>query len=97
MSLEMTKAAWKPKRTSKPFQKPTLLEFTDYGRSKEISEQDCLDQYEIWNDSDWCDGNGTPIKSWKGKLTSFKKIHNLPSDKRAKTNTQSHTKPTRCY
>jgi hypothetical protein len=63
--------------------RPTREQFMAYGQGIDISDQDCKDLFEIWEASNWRDGNGTPIKSWKGKLLTQKKIHNLPSDKRA--------------
>jgi hypothetical protein len=64
--------------------RPTREQFVAYGREKDISDQDCNDLFEIWEAGNWCDGNGTPIKNWKGKLLTQRKIHNLPSDKRAR-------------
>jgi hypothetical protein len=63
-----------------------LAEFIEYGTTlkKPISKEDCELQFEIWEASDWYDGKGTKIKSWKGKLTTFARIGNLPSDKAAK-------------
>jgi hypothetical protein len=80
------KAETKPKSRKKPFQRPTMQDFIDYGLSKGISRQDCIDQFEIWDAGDWHDGNGTPIQNWKQKLLTQKTIANLPSHKRAKAN-----------
>jgi hypothetical protein len=74
----------KRRRRTQPFKAPTLEEFISYGQSKGISDQDCRDQYEIWTESEWHDGNGTAISRWKGKLVTQKRIGNLPSDKRAR-------------
>ena len=70
------------------FQPPTLQEFIEYGQSKGISEQDCREQHQIWDEGErnWRDGNGTPIKNWKQKLLTQKTIGNLPSDKRNRAN-----------
>lgn len=74
--------------------RPTREQFVTYGRARGISEQDSIDIFEIWEASNWCDGNGTPIKNWKGKLLTQKKIHNLPSDKRARMQPrQNHGAP----
>ena len=66
------------------FPPPTIEEFITYGLSKGISEQDCRDQFEIWQEAKWHDGHDTPIKNWKAKLFTQAKIGNLPSHKRSK-------------
>lgn len=82
---EATKKA-KGRRQSGAFQPPTLEAFIDYGISKGIGEQDCREQFDIWEAGVWKDGNGTPIRNWEQKLLTFQKIGNLPSHKRASIN-----------
>jgi helix-turn-helix protein len=70
--------------------RPTREQFVAYGQAHGISDRDCNDLLDIWEASNWCDGNGTAIKNWKGKLLTQKKINNLPSDKRARMQPRQH-------
>jgi hypothetical protein len=71
---------------------PTLEAFVEYALQKDISEQDAIDQFQIWSANEWRDGHGVQIKQWKGKLFTQKNIRNLPSDKRAKCEQPKITK-----
>lgn len=64
------------------FVPPSLQEFIAHGRDRGASEQDCRDQFLIWKDAEWCDGNGKKIQKWKGKLTTFQLNAWLPSQRK---------------
>ena len=72
---------------SKP---PNIEEFVAHGVSRGATDKDCRDIFQIWSDSDWHDGRGNKIESWKGKLTTFVKNHWMPSDRR-RSNSNSAT------
>jgi biotin operon repressor len=73
---------------SKP---PDIEEFVEHGRSRGATDQDCRDQFLIWQDCGWRDGKGNRIISWKGKLTTFVTNHWMPSDKRRANASNSNT------
>ncbi len=50
---------------------PTLSEFMAHAFSKHADPKSAETQYEIWDSSEWMDGNGNQIFGWKGKLTLF--------------------------
>lgn len=77
--------------SAKKLKRPSLAELIDYARTKDISDQDTTDQYEIWVESDWHDGNGKPVLNPKSTLFNYKKIRNLPSDKRNRAKPNNHT------
>jgi Helix-turn-helix domain len=70
---------------------PTIEEFVDHGKDRGATDQDCRDLFQIWSDSDWHDGYGNKISSWKGKLTTFISTRRMPSDRRRANSTNSNT------
>jgi hypothetical protein len=66
--------AKKRKQGMIPPGQPSRAEFEQYARSKGIDPKLAGDQWDIWDVQEWCDGNGTPILSWKGKLLMFHKM-----------------------
>lgn len=57
---------------------PTLEEFLEHGFKRlelegldpEKFRRKLINKYGYWEDGDWMDGNGKPIKAWKRKLTT---------------------------
>ncbi len=57
---------------------PTIEEFLEHGFKRcqmeglqpEKFRRRLINKYGYWEDGDWEDGNGKPIKNWKRKLTT---------------------------
>lgn len=68
---EEKKSEEKPKRrTSKPFVPPSLQECRDYYESKGFTF-DLEFFFNYFTELKWHDGNGKPVKSWKGKMLTW--------------------------
>ena len=76
----------KPKRTVKPFSPPSLQECGDYYREKGFTF-DLEFFYRYFTELKWHDGNGKPVKSWKGKMLTWQ--HN--DDERRKGSEKGQT------
>lgn len=73
---ETGKADDKPKerkkRTQKGFVPPTLEEVESYAKEKGY-DIDCKYFWEYYNEGEWIDGKGNPVKNWKQKLITWAK------------------------
>ena len=84
------------KTKKRTFQSPSLSEFVAHGVARGASEQDCQEQFQIWQDGNWLDQKGNQILVWKSKLTTFITNHWMPSDRRSDP-TVAKKPAGRCY
>jgi hypothetical protein len=52
---------------------PSRDEFMAYAAAKRIDLTCAADQWEVWDEAGWVDGNRTPILNWRSKLLNFAK------------------------
>lgn len=69
--IEISNDISKAKKKAKKFIAPTVGQVVEYFVSKGYSEQAAVKAFEYYNEANWHDSEGKPVKNWKQKMISI--------------------------